>query len=430
MKTVLMIAPYFIPRRRVGALRPFKFVIHLKKFGYEPVVLTIGAPGSNKTTIEKELLDGITVIETSTPFDQTGASEKKSETTGFTKNFSKAVLNWIDKQTPLDTWIYLFKAKYRSIYTEIKKIDPDIVWATGDPWSGLWLGEKISNDLNKPFIADFRDPWTLSQVNLRARSSFSSHWDQKIEKKILARADRITFTSEQARIKYTKTYSNIANKSVTIFNSFDRNLLNPNPVNKWDENLDRDKLNVIFFGRFRRLSPVKHIAKALNNLKIDTPDILKDIRIHSFGFPDSECHDNIQKLDLGKFFVSHDSVMPEYMTSVLKSADILLLSTNVERDDIIPAKLWDYLSVDVPILSIVSNPEIGEIIDKTKSGIQLHPEETGRIAELLTDFVLAKKKNGSVAFSEKSDHANREIYSSEYTTRQLASILDELTIHV
>ncbi|MDZ7682579.1 MAG: hypothetical protein U5J63_12930 [Fodinibius sp.] len=31
MKKLLMVAPYFLPRRRVGALRPFKFAIHLRE---------------------------------------------------------------------------------------------------------------------------------------------------------------------------------------------------------------------------------------------------------------------------------------------------------------------------------------------------------------------------------------------------------------
>ena len=71
MKKVLMIAPYFIPRRRVGALRPFKFAIHLQSYGYQPVILTIASPESTFTKLEKEVLKNIPIIEIEPPFDRT-----------------------------------------------------------------------------------------------------------------------------------------------------------------------------------------------------------------------------------------------------------------------------------------------------------------------------------------------------------------------
>ena len=52
------------------------------------------------------------------------------------------------------------------------------------------------------------------------------------------------------------------------------------------------------------------------------------------------------------------------------SGDLLLLSTHPLRDDIIPAKLWDYLLADRPILSLCPNPEVGEWIDRYRAGIQ------------------------------------------------------------
>ena len=77
MKRVLMFTPYFLPRRRVGAMRPFRFVIHLRDFGWEPVVMTIAAKGQQLTPREAELLEGIRIIELAPPFDRTLASESQ-----------------------------------------------------------------------------------------------------------------------------------------------------------------------------------------------------------------------------------------------------------------------------------------------------------------------------------------------------------------
>jgi len=48
-----MIAPYFVPRRRVGAQRPFKFAIHLEKFGWKPTVITIADQNQDLSANEK-----------------------------------------------------------------------------------------------------------------------------------------------------------------------------------------------------------------------------------------------------------------------------------------------------------------------------------------------------------------------------------------
>jgi glycosyltransferase involved in cell wall biosynthesis len=427
MKTVLLVAPYFIPRRRVGALRPFKFAIHLKKFGYQPVILTIGNPGSELTVKEKDLLQEIPIIEIYSPFDRTGPTISNPANAGKKNRFSGFVMDWIDKQTPLDTWIFLFKAKYNSILSKVKKYDPEIIWATGDPWSGLWLGEKIAADLKKPFIADFRDPWTLSKISLRARSDFSSALDKHVEKRIITSADRIVFTSEMTRHKYSQYYPEISNKTDTIYNSYDKNLVRPKPDKKWNFKPDPKKLNIIFFGRFRRLSPAKPVTDALKRIKSTYPEALKYIRIHSFGIPDTMCQDHINQAGLNHNFVFHEPVVPEEMTPVLKCADILLLSTNVDRDDIIPAKLWDYLAVEVPILSIVSNPEVNEIIMRSKAGIQVHPKDIAEIAEILTSFSMSKKNNDLNMLTVEKDIPKRDIYESENTTCTLAAIFDDLT---
>lgn len=417
-----MIAPYFVPRRRVGALRPFKFAIHLRSFGYQPHVLTIASPESTCTDSEKKILEDIPIIEIESPFDRTTPKANETETDENEKPF----LNWLDKNTPLDSWIYLFLLKYFEISRKAKEINPDIIWATGDPWSGLWLAEKLSRNLSKPFVADFRDPWTVSEVNLRNRSGFSMALDREIEKKIIYNADKLIFTSGLTRERYTEHYRLPDKKAKTIYNSFDLTLAKANKDETWGEELNPEYLNLIFFGRFRRLSPVTAVANALRELKnMRSADVLY-IRIHSFGKPDPQNLYTIREYGLEKNFIYHEPVLPEKMLPVLKSADILLLSTNMDREQVIPAKLWDYLSVEIPILSITPNPEVGDIIMRSKAGIQVHPHEKVEIAELLQSFAKAKRNKESFLLSPEKEIPDRNIYEAKHTSGELASVFDDL----
>ena len=426
MKTVLMISPYFVPRRRVGALRPFKFAIHLRSHGYKPVVLTIGNPDGELTERERTLLKDIEILKINPPFDRTNQENPEGEPVHKSgTGFGDRMLNWIDKQTPTDTWIYLFKARYSWIYQKVKEINPDLIWATGDPWSGLWLGEKLSKEFSKPFVADFRDPWTLATVNVRNRSSFSFELDQKYEKKVVKTADKLTFTSKLAENKYADFYQLPESKTTTIYNSFDCTITRQPTNDSWTFKPDPDYLNMIFFGRFRRLSPVTPIADALKILKNSSTEQAESILIHSFGQPDADELSSIKQNGLEQNFVFHEPVVPEKMPAVLKSADILLLSTNIEREEIIPAKLWDYLSVEVPIFSLAPNPEVSEIIMRSKAGIQVHPDHKNEIAELLGCFAIAKKNDRSL-LSVEEDLPDRKIYEASQTAKQLAHIFDDL----
>jgi glycosyltransferase involved in cell wall biosynthesis len=422
MKTVLMIAPYFIPRRRVGALRPFKFAIHLRSYGYQPVVLTISSPDDECTELEKKLLKEIPILKIEPPFDRTTPRNKNKSS----NQKEKPLLDWLDKQTPLDSWIYLFLLRYFEVSKKVKEVDPDLIWATGDPWSGLWLGEKLSRSLSKPFIADFRDPWTVSNVNLRNRSAFSMGIDKKVEKRVVRNADRVVFTSGLTEKKYLQEFNLPEGKTKTIYNSYDLSLIQEHKDEKWGETLNPRFLNVIFFGRFRRLSPVTPVADALKVLKRISLEDASNIHIHSFGKPDEENLKLIREYGLENNFLFHEPVVPEKMVPVLKSADILLLSTNMEREQVIPAKLWDYLTVEVPIFSITPNPEVSNIIMKSKAGIQVHPDEKVEIAELLQSFAKAKRNDESFLLSPEKEIPDREKFEAKHTSGELASLFDDL----
>ena len=406
----------------MGSLRPFKFAIHLRKYGYQPVILTIAASGSSFTDLEGELLRDIPIIEIEPPFDKT--TQKKQEES--LDESGSPVLDWFDKNTPIDSWIYLFVLKYRSISKKIRELNPDIIWATGDPWSGLWLGEKLSRELSKPFVADFRDPWTLSDVNLRRRSSFSESVDKNVEKKVVQKADRIIFTSKTSEKRYQNHYDLADAKTRTIYNSFDKTLTRAFKDQTWETKFNPEYLNLIFFGKFRRLSPVTPVAEGLKVLKKSNPEEASCIRIHSFGKPDSENISLITEYGLEENFINHEQVVPEKMLPVLTNADILLLSTNMHRHQVIPAKLWDYLSVDIPIFSITPNEEVGNIIMKSKAGIQVHPNKKEEIAELLQSFARAKRNEESVLLLPEKDIPNRDMYDAKHTSGELAAVFDEL----
>lgn len=426
MKKLLMIAPYFVPRRRVGALRPFKFAVHLKKSKWDVSVITIASSSDENhlTDIEKFLLDGLKIYKVSTPFDRTGSLNRKKKSSQ--KPHLLSISSWIDRHTPLDTWIYLFRLRYSRIRAFAVHQKPNLIWATGDPWSGLWLGEKLSRELNVPFIADFRDPWTLSGLSLRQRSYLSSKADKKAEGSILNSADKVIFTSRQTEALYKHHYNLKPGKTAVIYNSYnDLFAGNQNTGDKPEIIFEADKLHILFLGSFRRLSPVGPIIDILRTLSNSAPTVLPKTVIHSFGGIDSDEIKKIAEFGFADQFRMHEPVLPEQLDGIISKADLLLVSTAPERNTIIPAKLWDYLASEKPILAVVNNPEIAEILKKTGGGVVFRPDQLKEIIAFLKKMWNMKKKGLPTPVPE-INRTERKAFGSEIMTIQLEEILDEV----
>lgn len=428
MKTVLMIAPYFVPRRRVGSYRPYKFVKHLKSFGWNPVVITIGGSGESLTPNERKALEGVEIKEIRPPFDRTtkSASNNDSEIRHRVwARWADWLAEWFDRQIPMDAWIFLFRSAYGEISEFSRSIEPDLIWSTGDPWSGHWLGNKLSKELKKPWIADFRDPWTLSGLRLRKRSVLSDFADRKLEQKFIKEADKVVFTAKAAEDLYRDTYSLQDGKTDTIYNSFElTGEEEPGAITQsWGAEIDPAKLNLVFFGSFRRLSPIQPVAESLAELPVETRE---QIRVHSFGRLEPEDEKYLERLGVSELFLVHEKVVPEMAGAVFQEADILLVSTSGERRSIIPAKLWEYMISDKPIVSITPNPEIGEILKQTGAGIHFQNGQTRDIASALKQ-ALENKKIGEPVFQVDRKRERISQFSAKKNTQKLAQIMDTLT---
>lgn len=427
MKNAVLLAPYFLPRRRVGSWRPFKFAIHLREFGWQPHIITIQDQSGTLTPKERKLLEDIPVYQLEPLFDFTEKSgsqltkaSKEKENSG--DNPLQPALDWIDKQFPADTWLPFFWVKYLEVVRIFEEISPVVLWSTGDPWSGHWLAKALSRKFAVPWIADFRDPWTLGNVNLKDRSVFSSMVDRRLEAGVVGQASELTFTSKATEQLYRQHYPEQRSKMHTIYNAFDDELYEKTEMK---QNLfDDSKLNLLFFGKFRRLSPAKPFIDLLDTL---APEVADNIIMHSFGpLSDADrayaarhnCMDNFTQLD---------PIPAEQMRAILPAADILWLSTNQDRAHIIPAKLWDYLAAGRPIISTAPNPEIKEILESTRTGIQFSPDDENALIHLLQQCVRAKRDGEVLPIDFDPEKKGVKQYEATQATRSLAQLFDSIS---
>lgn len=421
MKPVVLVAPYFPPRRRVGALRPYRFAKYLPEFGYRPVIVYIEDKSNQLTSQEKEALSGCDFIPIKPPFDFTTSVSKGSK-----PSLAKAASEppFIDKMMPMDTWWPLLYYKLPQVLDEVSLFRPELVWSTADPWSSNWLGMKIKQGLGLRWVADFRDPWTLCNLRGREKPALTRRLERRLEHRMIETADHLTFTAARTTELYGNHYHDLHTPASTIYNSYDE--LAFTRETSVHPSCKEDKLNVFFFGAFRTLSPAGPIIQVLARLREKNPELAAKIQIVSNAPLRSEDQALAERYDVIEQFVTAPRVLPEESRAYLQQADLLLLSTSELRDEIIPAKLWDYIAAQRPMLGLSSNPEVHQLME-AHGGQAFYPHDTEAAALALRDRIIEKSRKGSCKLlPEKADSTRISPYTSRETTQQLAQIFDNL----
>jgi hypothetical protein len=98
---------------------------------------------------------------------------------------------------------------------------PDMVFATGGPWTALLVGKALAQRFQVPFIADFRDPWVGNPHRLSLATPLRRR-SQKLERAVCAAAARVLLNTEELRAQFVEVYPAFADKCLTLTNGFDR----------------------------------------------------------------------------------------------------------------------------------------------------------------------------------------------------------------
>lgn len=224
MKKVLFIAYFFPPIGGSGVQRPAKFVKYLPEFGWQPYVITTDQPYADQgwdETLLAEVAADVKIWRVPTPRPQPanrlaawvgwkpsappqpGAAAVASgaapvqDRLPLRKRLRKMALSplYVVQDPPLDP-AFFWSLKAVSLARRIIRAEQiDAVITTAPPWSPLFAGRLLQMLTGKPWIADFRDPWTdntFIYFPTPARRSF----DQRIERTVLAHADAVVSVTE------------------------------------------------------------------------------------------------------------------------------------------------------------------------------------------------------------------------------------------
>ncbi len=286
--------------------------------------------------------------------------------------------------------------------------DCDALLVSIPPASSLLGLEKIIQK-NKPkvVIADFRDPWTSLLLREKKpnfiRKKMIIHWVKK-EKEILAKVDFILVTSELQKQWLLKDFSNInKNKVFVVYNGVF------NPKRKIVKRKD-NKIKIIYTGGFA--------ASQGLDFMFDLMPKFENIEFHFAGAVHNAASERIKKIK-NAFF--HGYLPREKLFKLKEKMDFGIAALTDEYKYAIPAKLFEYLECNLPVLGILpKDGAAAQIIKKDKIGKLINTNN--QLEKNLTQFLnIINKKE--IELYRKNVIKAKEKYSRENQAKIIQGLI-------
>ena len=340
MKRLLMIAYHFPPfAASTGIQRTLGFARHLPSFGWEPLILTAHPRAYEHRDSEHVILPSPLVVQPAFALDSARQLSLMGRYPAFTAR--------------PDRWISWWLGAVPKGLAMIRRYRPDAIWSTYP----IATAHKIACTLQRlsglPWIADFRDPMAQDGYPEDPKTWRSF---KRIEEAALRRASRAVFVTEGAARMYRKRYADLPERRIAVVeNGYEEQsfadlshagaeigLLNPGKVTLLHSGVvypsERDPAKL--FAALRRLmKEERRLAEKLRvRLRASGHESLLRNMVEAAGVADM-----VQLVPP----VPYRAALQEMMR-----ADGLLVLQAANCNDQVPAKVYEYLRSERPIVAL------------------------------------------------------------------------------
>lgn len=423
MKRVLIIAYYWPPNAGVGVYRWLKFAKYLPQNGWQPVVYTPENP--EVQALDEALVSDIPpeaeVIKAriTEPYSWykrfTGRKPTERLQTAFLREeagptWKENAANWVRSNFFIpDARVWWVRPSVKRLHRYLKEHPVDVIVTTGSPHSLHLIGAELKRLTGIPWLADFRDPWTnvdyYGQLKL---TRWADREHRMLEHAVLTEADRVLTVSW----RWADELRALGAKHVEVItNGYDTDDL-PTPPEAVDE-----RWSLVHVGSITATRDVPELWKALAERIRDDAEFRERFVLRFVGGVD---HSVLRSLEAAGLMghverigqVSHADALRH-----MQRARVLLLPVNDTPNvmGFLPAKVFEYLSVQRPVLCIAPREaDIAQVLG-------------GEHAVVPRNDAQAMRNAVSVLFGPTSAAPRADVaYSRAALTQHLAALLQRM----
>lgn len=415
---VLFITYYWPPAGGVSVQRILHFVLELDNLGVECHVIHPENPSyySEDTSLNKLIKSSIhchpvkifdvTKIIKLLP-GQNKEGNIKSNKQGALSSITKKIrANWFIPD-PKVGWVP--KIVDQTIHLHHKE-KYDLVFTNGTPHSVHLAGLKIKENINLPWIADFRDPWTkMDYFDLLPLNEKSKEKHQRLEHEVISNAD-ITLTVSNSWKKDFKEAG--AKRSECITNGFD----------EYIENIPTDDFFISHVGSIHSDRSLDIVINAIKELNQKNKKVASRIKLALIGNIDSNLEKKLQDKLPKEQVITTGMLNHNDAKSWIGKSKLLLLPINRSKASKgrVPAKLFEYLSARKPIALLGnSKGDAAKIILKNGFGKSFEDSQV----EELEKYIIAIDNQTNEGHYNKGDVG---LYSRQNLAEELLQLMKSL----
>lgn len=433
IKKVLIITYYWPPSGGVGVQRWLKFSKYLQDYGWLPVILTPSNPafdlkdpslardvGEEVEVLQIPIWEPYQLAERLSGKKGQGNMNRGLALEGEKKGLLSGLFPWLRGNLFIpDPRMFWVKPATDFALRILENNDIKAIISTGPPHSMHLIGRRLKKKTALPWIADFRDPWSKWEILHRMKlSALAMRLHRRLEGRVLQQADMVFAATPGLKQDLDQLG---ASASDTILNGVDEGDF-PEGYPSADK---PSRFRIVYVGQMNEKRNPVALWEALDELCEQNKALSDALEISLTGSISPVVQRSIAsyshlkgKTEIGGN-VDHAAVFKLYEKAAVL---LLVVEKDVASKVVIPAKLYEYLTAQRPVLYI-GDPSngAGEIIAKEKAGESFaHPEK-----EKIKQYILQLYQKYEQGNTSKA--INYRAYLRKNQVKRVAEALDELT---
>ena len=325
-------------------------------------------------------------------------------------------------------WAFAFPDRqcgwYAPAIRQLRQINekdaPDVIFATGGPWTSFLVGCTLAKQLKRPLVLDYRDPW-----NCNPYYSFNSqvliNKSHKAEAQACRVATHVIANTEELRDRLVAEYRELRDRCTWIPNGFDRDVFPAEQAvaGKSDVVPFSGRYEICHFGTVYGKRTPRILLQAVWELFQDghlKPEAIRLRFVGGWETTDQECERYAVDLEKHGFLRREPPISHSLCLGEMKRSSVLLV-LQPDSPLQVPAKIYEYVATGRPLLLIGGEGATANLVNRHALGVS-SPNQIASIKALLYELATGKQK----LIPPDAARVNRFEYKS--VTGELAAVLD------
>jgi glycosyltransferase involved in cell wall biosynthesis len=409
-----------------GVQRTLKFVKYMRKYHWEPTVITTGPVGyyALDKSLQAELeATGVRVLRTSGgDVNAMLAGDGDYKQRAMPPEFLRKILSWFSSLFFLpDNKRSWAKKAFKAASALMQEEQFDLVFVSGPPFSAMRTGARLKKKFGVPLVVDYRDLWYGNQFTTDPTPlhSFINH---KMEYAMLTEAAKIVVTNRNMKARMLEHHPFLSHEDIAIISQgYDPEdfLIPPAPR----ENL---KFRLGYAGMFYNFITPKYFLKAFQQVVREQPEVAADIELHFLGLFRKENTRLVKKLGLTTFVHEYGYLDHKNAVAVLQSFDALWMMAGKTRnvDTHSSGKLYEYFGTQKPLLVSVPEGALTQAARKYGAAIVTEPDNVFQIKLAILQLYQHYKNHEPMHPNIEFIEQHRRDYLTEQLTKEFNFALD------